>query len=177
VPFRSEIQAAHCGPKAGIYMKTKNNRTEQPLRILAIHGPNLGLLGKREPEIYGRTTLQEIDDALNALAKELGAVLQIHQFDGEGEIVTAIGEAMGTFDGLLLNPAAYTHTSVAIRDAIAGTGLPAVEVHLSNIARREPFRHHSYIAGVAVGQISGFGPASYLLGLRALVDHLRKRPV
>jgi 3-dehydroquinate dehydratase-2 len=158
-------------------MKTKGKQTEKPLRILVIHGPNLGLLGKREPEIYGRTTLREIDAALGALAGELGAVLQIRQFDGEGEIVAAIGEAMGAFDGLLINPAAYTHTSVAIRDAIAGTGLPAVEVHLSNIATREPFRHHSYIAGVAVGQIAGFGPASYLLGLRALVDHLRKRLV
>jgi 3-dehydroquinate dehydratase-2 len=158
-------------------MKTQGKQTEQPLRILAIHGPNLGLLGKREPDIYGRTTLGEIDAALSALAKELGAGLRICQFNGEGEIVTAIGEAMGAFDGLLINPAAYTHTSVAIRDAVAGSGLPTVEVHLSNIALREPFRHHSYIAGVAVGQISGFGPASYLLGLRALVDHLRKRPI
>lgn len=158
-------------------MKSKGKRTKNPLRILVIHGPNLGLLGKREPEIYGRATLGEIDAALGVLAKELGAVLQVHQFDGEGEIVTAIGEAMGAVDGLLINPAAYTHTSVAIRDAITGTGLPTVEVHLSNIAQREPFRHHSYIAGVAVGQISGFGPASYLLGLRALVDYLGKRPV
>ena len=153
-------------------MKQKDSPGDR-LRILVLHGPNLGLLGRREPEIYGTTTLEDINQALGVLAGELGVDLEAGAFDGEGEIVTAIGQAVGRFDGLLINPAAYTHTSVAIRDAIAATGLPAVEVHLSNIAARESFRHNSLVAGVALGQISGFGAASYLLGLRALVGCLQ----
>jgi len=150
--------------------------TRKRLKILVLHGPNLSLLGRREPEIYGKTTLAEINRSLRALAKELGASVEIRSLDGEGEMVKAIGGAMDRCDGLLINPAAYTHTSVALRDAIAATGLPSVEVHLSNVAARESFRHQSLVAGVAVGQISGFGPASYLLGLRALVEHLKLLP-
>ena len=152
--------------------KSAKETTKRRPKIRIIHGPNLRLLGKREPEVYGRTTLKEIDKALRVLAKELGATVQISVFDGEGEIVSAIGVAMGGFDGLLINPGAYTHTSIAIRDAISGSGLPTVEIHLSNTSKRERFRRHSYITPVAVGQLCGFGPNSYLLGLRALVDYL-----
>ncbi len=135
--------------------------------ILVIHGPNLNLLGKREPEIYGTLTLDKINNRLKELAQELRADLRIEQLNGEGEIVTLIGQSSDWADAILINPAAYTHTSVAIRDAIAASGLPTVEVHLSNIHKREEFRHKSFIAGVAAGQIAGFGVDSYLLGLRA----------
>ncbi|HPA44277.1 MAG TPA: type II 3-dehydroquinate dehydratase [bacterium] len=140
------------------------------MRILVVHGPNLDLLGRREPETYGTTTLEEINRSLETLATELDVELEIAQHASEGAIVRTIGEALDRFDGILINPAAYTHTSVAIRDAVAAVGIPTVEVHLSNIHRREEFRHHSFIAGVAAGQISGFGVQSYLLGLRALVS-------
>jgi 3-dehydroquinate dehydratase-2 len=136
--------------------------------ILVIHGPNLNLLGQRETAIYGQVTLAEIDALIQATAKELGLEVSCLQSNHEGEIVSAIHGAMGKFEGLLINPGAYTHTSVAIRDAVAGSGLPCVEVHLSNIHAREEFRHHSFIAPVAKGQICGFGPQSYVLGLRAL---------
>lgn len=138
--------------------------------ILIIHGPNLQLLGTREPETYGILTLDEIDAKLQALAKELNADLRIEQRNGEGEIVSIIAKNREWADAILINPAAYTHTSIAIRDAIAATGLPTVEVHLSNVFKREEFRHHSFIAGVASGQISGFGLNSYLLGLRAACE-------
>ena len=137
-------------------------------RILIIHGPNLQLLGKRNPAVYGRTNLTEINRRLQTLARQLRVRLEIRQFNHEGEIVEAIGKAPGHFDGILINPAAYTHTSVAIRDALEGVGLPAVEVHLSNIHAREEFRHNSLMAPVVAGQIAGFGPESYTLGLRAL---------
>lgn len=143
-------------------------------KILVLHGPNLNLLGTREPGVYGHTTLQGINDALNALAKELSLELKIVQSNSEGALVDAVQGAIGECDGILINPAAYTHTSVAIRDAVAATALPTVEVHLSNVHAREPFRSHSYIAPVAVGQICGFGPESYLLGLRALAGRLGK---
>ncbi len=136
-----------------------------------IHGPNLGLLGRREPEIYGRTTLAEIDAALQALGSELGLEVRCLQRDGEGEIVSAIGAAPGSVQGILINPAAYTHTSVAIRDAlaaVAGMGVPAVEVHLSQTAARDEFRQRSLVAGVCRGTVAGFGAGSYLLGLRGL---------
>jgi 3-dehydroquinate dehydratase-2 len=147
--------------------------TNKPFRVLVLHGPNLNLLGQREQSVYGRTTLGEVNRALIDLAKREGAELDIRQSNSEGELVTWIQEARGRFDAIVINPAAYTHTSVAIRDALAAVDLPAVEVHLSNIYKRERFRHRSLIAGVALGQVSGFGPAGYLLALRAAVEHLR----
>jgi len=143
-------------------------------KILVLHGPNLNLLGTREPGVYGHTTLNGINEALNSLAAELGVELRILQSNSEGALVDAIQGALADCAGILINPAAYTHTSVAMRDAIAATALPAVEVHLSNVHAREPFRSHSYIAPVAVGQICGFGAESYLLGLRALAGRLGK---
>ena len=144
-------------------------------KILVIHGPNLGLLGKREPQIYGKLTLKKINQALEKLAKQKRVNLKIKQSDIEGEIVELIGKARAIFDAILINPAAYTHTSVAIRDAIVGAALPVVEVHLSNIFTREEFRRRSLISPVAYGQICGFGIDSYLLGLEAIVDLLRSK--
>ncbi|RNC69851.1 MAG: type II 3-dehydroquinate dehydratase [Desulfuromonadales bacterium] len=147
------------------------------MNILVVHGPNLNLLGMREPGIYGTFTLERINGAIAELAAELGCTVSFVQSNSEGSLVDAIQQASGGFDGILINPAAYTHTSVAIRDALAAVALPVVEVHLSNIHRREEFRHHSFIAPVAVGQISGFGPDSYLLGVRALFNHIKKEIV
>ncbi len=148
--------------------------TEGIMRILVLHGPNLNLLGTREPGVYGTTTLQGINQALTSLAAELYLELRVLQTNCEGAMVDAIQGAVADCQGILINPAAYTHTSVAIRDAIAATALPTVEVHLSNVHAREPFRSHSYIAAVAIGQICGFGANSYLLGLRALAERLGK---
>ncbi len=147
--------------------------------ILVLHGPNLNLLGSREQAVYGDTTLEEINQAIRTLATQEGVTVEIRQSNMEGELVTWIQEARGRFDAVVLNPAGLTHTSVALRDAVAAVGIPTVEVHLSNIYKREEFRKHSYIAGVALGQISGFGPAGYLLGMRAAIDHLKtsRRPV
>jgi len=138
---------------------------------LIIHGPNLNLLGEREPEVYGKLTLDDINQQLKGLASELGVELMVEQYNSEGEIIDRIHRARKEeIDGLLINPGAYTHYSIAIRDAIAGVEIPAIEVHLSNIYQREEFRHKSVIAPVVEGQISGLGLDSYLLGLRALVN-------
>lgn len=142
------------------------------LRVLVLHGPNLNLLGCREESIYGTATLRDIDASLQKLSGELGVAIDIRQSNLEGELVTWIQEARGSYQGIIINPAAYTHTSVAIRDALAAVEIPIVEVHLSNIYRREAFRRHSYISGVALGQISGLGPDGYLLALRGLCGHL-----
>ena len=139
------------------------------MKVLVVHGPNLQLLGKRQPAVYGAADLAAINTSLKRLALQRGAMLTIVQSNHEGEIVGLIGSAKGRHDGLLINPAAYTHTSVAICDAIEAAGIPAVEVHLSNIYARDPFRQHSLIAPVCRGQVCGFGSLSYRLGLEALV--------
>ncbi len=144
------------------------------MRILVLHGPNLNMLGVREQEVYGDQTLQAINDRLMELAKAEGVTLETRHSNGEGELVSWIQEARGQFDAIVINPAAYTHTSVALRDAILSVTVPTVEVHLSNIHQREEFRQHSYLAGVAIGQISGFGAFSYELGVRAVIDHVRR---
>jgi 3-dehydroquinate dehydratase II len=149
--------------------------TEPTLDILVIHGPNLNLLGLREPGIYGTTTLAQIDDRLTELGRDLGANITSFQSNHEGGIIDRLHAARAEAHGILINPGGYTHTSVAIRDAISAIALPTVEVHLSNIHTREEFRHHSYIAPVAVGQICGFGARSYYLGLQALVGVIRDR--
>jgi len=141
-------------------------------KILVIHGPNLNLLGQREPKIYGRVTLAAINNELKKVAKKRKASLVIKQSNHEGQIVDLIGQAKSKFDALLINPAAYTHTSVAIRDALAASGILAIEVHLSNIYSREEFRHQSLISPVVKGTIMGFGYKSYKLGLEALLDLL-----
>ena len=142
------------------------------MKILVINGPNLGLLGRREPEIYGRLTLADIEAMLRHEAERLGVTLEFFQSDIEGELVQRIGQAAGRVDGLIINPAAYTHTSVALRDAIAACGLPCIEVHLTNTAAREPFRRESLTAPVCLGQIAGFGADSYRLALDALVRRI-----
>jgi 3-dehydroquinate dehydratase-2 len=141
-------------------------------KVLVLNGPNLNLLGKRQPEIYGRVTLDGINKKIQTLAEELGVAVEIRQSNSEGDLVTWIQEAPRQFGAIVINPAAYTHSSVALRDAITAASIPTIEVHISNIYRREEFRQHSYVAGAAVGQISGFGVNSYLLGLRAAVDCL-----
>ena len=141
-------------------------------KILVVHGPNLNLLGAREVGIYGRVTIKEINQALEREAKARKVVLKIIQSNHEGKIVDLIGKAPKSFDGILINPAAYTHTSVAIRDALLAAALPAVEVHLSNIYKREEFRQHSLTAPACIGQIAGFGKGSYILGLQALISSL-----
>lgn len=143
--------------------------------ILVLNGPNLNLLGKREPAIYGHLTLEDINKMLEQEATKLNVTLSCVQSNHEGFLVDSIHNALNHHQGILINAGAYTHTSVAIRDALAGVALPAVEIHLSNIYRREDFRHHSYIAPIAIGQISGFGGESYRLGLQALVNYLQEK--
>ena len=149
-------------------------QSSEKLSILVVHGPNLNMLGVREPGIYGNVTLETINRLLGEKAEYLGCSLSIVQSNQEGDLVDAIQAALGQHQGILINAAAYTHTSVAIRDALSAVKIPTVEVHLSNIYQRESFRHHSYIAPVAVGQISGFGANSYLFGLEALHRYLNK---
>jgi 3-dehydroquinate dehydratase II len=137
-----------------------------------LHGPNLNLLGVREPSIYGAVTLLEINERLSALAAQQKSKTEAFQSNHEGALVDAIHSALSHHEGILINAGAYTHTSIAIRDALSAVKLPAVEVHLSNVYQRESFRHHSYLATVVLGQISGFGAHSYYLGLQALLTHL-----
>lgn len=142
------------------------------MKILVLHGPNLNLLGTREPEVYGHDTLPDINQMLAGVAVARGSQIDARQSNHEGALIDAIHEVRTQANGILINPGAYSHTSYALRDAISAVGLPAVEVHLSNIYAREPFRHQSVIAAVCVGQVSGFGATSYRLGLLALLDHL-----
>lgn len=142
-------------------------RSEKMLNIRVIHGPNLNLLSIREPEVYGTLTLEQINERITAHAQEIGVHVEISQFNSEGEIISALHEARDWADAVIINPGAYTHYSLAIRDAIAAIRVPTIEVHLSNIYRREHFRHRSVTAAECLGQISGFGPESYILALDA----------
>lgn len=147
---------------------------ENNLSILVLHGPNLNLLGVREPDFYGFVTLNDIDRRLQEDGQNLGVEVCCLQSNHEGVLVDTIHQALGKYQGILINAGAYTHTSIAIRDALSGVKIPTVEVHLSNIYQRESFRHHSYIAPIAIGQISGFGAESYRLGLQALITYLTR---
>ena len=143
------------------------------MKVAVVHGPNLRLLGRREPELYGTSTLADVNDAMTGLARELDVELETFQSNHEGALLDFIEEASARVSGFVINPGAFTHTSVALRDALTGVERPFVEVHLSNTAAREPFRHHSYLSGVATGVVYGFGVQSYLLGLQGLVARLR----
>lgn len=152
----------------------RHSKRSKQLTILVIHGPNLNLLGRRQPAIYGKASLVKINRSIVEEARGLNVAVQCVQSDHEGELVHLIGAASERYDGILINPAAYTHTSVALRDALSACGIPAVEVHLSNIYGREEFRSRSLTAPVCIGQVSGFGANSYVLGLRGLIGQLRK---
>ena len=152
------------------------NETIHQRRVLVIHGPNLNMLGLREPDVYGHTRLDEIDDNLTALGKTYGILVHSFQSNHQGAIVDKIQKAGGNSDGIIINPAAYTHTSIAIRDALLTLSIPIIEVHISNIHRREKFRHHSMMADVATGQIVGLGINGYYLALRAMADIIGATP-
>ena len=152
-----------------------NPRGPMP-RILVLHGPNLGALGTREPDVYGRVSLETINRGLEGLANELGCEVECRQTNHEGVLIDALHNARATASGVVLNPGGFTHTSVALRDAVKAAGLPVVEVHVSNPAARESFRHASMISGAALGVVQGFGPDSYGLALRALVGVLKRVP-
>ena len=141
-------------------------------RVLVLNGPNLNLLGTREPDVYGTTTLQDVEQTMQALAKQLGATVECRQSNQEGQLIDWLHDARDSFDGVVMNPGGLTHTSVSLRDAITACGLPTVEVHISNTAARESFRHQSLTAAVCIGSVIGFGKNSYTLGLRALIDYL-----
>ena len=141
-------------------------------RVLVLNGPNLNLLGTREPDVYGSTTLDDIEQALKDLAKDLDASVECRQSNQEGQLIDWLHDARDSFDGVVINPGGLTHTSVSLRDGIAATGLPTVEVHISNTQARESFRHQSVTAAVCIGSVIGFGKNSYALGLRALIDYL-----
>lgn len=143
--------------------------------LLLLNGPNLNRLGKREPDIYGRETLADIEKQLKNIAIEKGMTLHTKQSNHEGTLIDWIHEAEGTYDGIIFNPGAYTHTSIALRDAISSVSVPVIEVHLSNVHKRESFRHHSMLAPVCVGQIVGLGSKGYELALLYLIDQLRGR--
>jgi 3-dehydroquinate dehydratase-2 len=145
-------------------------KTSDPKHILVIHGPNLNMLGRREPDTYGHTTLADINSEVKKLGVQLGLEVSMFQSNHEGDIVDTIQKAVGNVAGLIINPAAFTHTSIAIRDALILLAVPIIEVHISNIHRREPFRHHSFMADVATGQIVGLGANGYYLALRAMAD-------
>ena len=153
--------------------KSAAQSRSREVRILVVHGPNLNLLGKREPEVYGTQTLADINGELATVAKAIGIEIDCFQSNHEGELIDRIQEAMGHESGILINPGGFTHSSVALRDALVATTLPVVEVHLSNVYARESFRQHSYVSPIALGVISGLGARGYRFGLEALVDHLK----
>jgi 3-dehydroquinate dehydratase-2 len=176
--FRSGAGMATRPKAQQIAGETAKTGADGKIAVLVIHGPNLNLLGEREPEVYGRTRLADINKELKSLGRELEMKVDTFQSNSEGGIVDRIQNARGKCDVLLINPGAYTHTSVAIRDAISAVNIPVIEVHLSNVYRREPFRHHSTIADIAHGRIMGFGAESYSLALRAartIAEESRRR--
>ncbi len=143
------------------------------MRILVMHGPNLNMLGQREATIYGKTTLSDINAAMKSLGSELGVEIETFQSNHEGDLVDKVQGVKGQFDGVVINPAAFTHTSIALRDAFLAVSIPFVEVHISNVYSREPFRHKSLLSDVAIGVVAGFGPLSYNMGLRGLLERIR----
>jgi 3-dehydroquinate dehydratase-2 len=149
-------------------MKVFMGNDDKQKKIMVIHGPNLNMLGKREPEVYGHLSLSDINDQLQQRGHQIGVEVDTYQTNHEGKIVSRIQQIAGSYDGLIINPAAYTHTSIAIRDAILLLDIPVIEIHLSNIYKRETFRHHTMLAGVVTGQISGLGSRGYLLALEAI---------